>query len=64
MAYEYKFVKVEMKSHLFRVKPVENYHEIVEKYSRDGWRLVQIFAPAIRGYGWVDFYELIFEREI
>lgn len=65
--YEYKFVKIEATAHVFNfknVKPKEDYHHIIEQQSRDGWRLVQIFAPPVKGYGLVDFYELIFEREI
>jgi hypothetical protein len=64
-SYEYKFVKIEVKVHMFKgVLPKENYQEIIHQHSRDGWRLVQIFAPPVKGYGMADFYELIFEREI
>lgn len=63
-SFEYKFVKISMKNALMKVEPRENYHQIIEQHAKDGWRLVQVFAPPIRGYGWADFYELIFEREI
>lgn len=63
--YEYKFVKIDVKLHAFKgVTPKEDYQEIIHQHSRDGWRLVQIFAPPIKGYGMADFYELIFEREV
>lgn len=63
--FEYKFVKIEVRVQAFKgVLPKENYHQIIEDHARDGWRLVQIFAPPIKGYGWADFYELIFEREV
>ncbi|MCY6372496.1 DUF4177 domain-containing protein [Clostridium ganghwense] len=61
--YEYKFEKIEMKSGLLRVKPEEDYHKIIEKYAAEGWRLIQIFAPAISGYGSAPYYELIFEKQ-
>ncbi len=61
--YEYKFIKVELKSGWKGKTPREDYHEIIEEYARDGWRLVQIFSPPISGYGVADFYEIILERE-
>ncbi|KUO53635.1 MAG: hypothetical protein APF76_11905 [Desulfitibacter sp. BRH_c19] len=60
--YEYRFIKIKLKSGFKGRKPEEDYHEIIEQYAREGWRLVQIFAPAISGYGAAEFYELIFER--
>ena len=43
--------------------PREDYHRIIEDHAFEGWRLVQIFAPPISGYGVAVSYELIFERE-
>jgi hypothetical protein len=40
-----------------------NYEEVVHEYARDGWRLVQIFAPGVAAFGAAKYYELIFERE-
>lgn len=60
--YEYKFVKIELKAGFARMKPLEDYHEVIEKYSQEGWRFIQLFAPLIIGNGCADFYELIFER--
>jgi hypothetical protein len=63
--FEYRFVKLDVKIHAFKgVYPKEDYHQIIEEHARDEWRLVQIFAPPIKGYGMAGFYELIFEREI
>ncbi len=42
----------------------EDYHEIIEGHAKEGWRLVQIFAPPIKGYGIADYFELIFEKEM
>jgi len=61
--YEYKFVKIELKAGLGKMKPVEDYQEVIAKYTQEGWRFVQIFAPAIIGNGFVNFYDLIFEKE-
>lgn len=61
--YEYKFIKVDLKFGWKGSKPAEDYQEIVEEYAREGWRLVQIFAPPISGYGAASFYEIILERE-
>jgi len=64
-SYEYKFIKINVKIHAFKgAEPKEDYRQIVDQHARDGWRLVQIFAPPIKGYGYADFYELIFEREV
>lgn len=61
--YEYKFVKVSLKTSFTGTKPIEDYHEIIEHHAKEGWRLVQIFAPGIKAYGAAGFYEIIFERQ-
>jgi hypothetical protein len=58
---EYKFIRINLRGFWSR-EPAEDHHAIVEEQARAGWRLVQIFAPAIYGYGRALFYELIFER--
>jgi hypothetical protein len=35
----------------------------VHEHARDGWRLVQIFAPGVAAFGAAKYYELILERE-
>ncbi|MUV37771.1 uncharacterized protein JNUCC1_01577 [Lentibacillus sp. JNUCC-1] len=60
--YEYKFEKVELKG--FFTKPQEDHHEIIREHAKDGWRLVQIFAPSTSSYGMASYFELIFEREV
>ncbi|MGE5285790.1 MAG: DUF4177 domain-containing protein [Micromonosporaceae bacterium] len=66
-AYEYKFVRLGKYwgSALFGVRDKERdtYEDIVHEQARDGWRLVQIFAPGIAAFGAAKYYELIFERE-
>jgi Domain of unknown function (DUF4177) len=65
--YEYKFVRLgEYRgSALFGVSDkVRNaYEDVVHEQARDGWRLVQIFAPGVAAFGAAKYYELIFERE-
>ena len=65
--FEYKFVRVELRQHwnwlAVENRPTEDYHRIIQEHADQGWRLVEIFAPAIEGYGRAPFFELIFERE-
>lgn len=62
--YEYEFVR--LGEGMLQVKKFgrEHYEEIVHQYACEGWRLVQIFAPAIGVGGHSKYYELIFEKEI
>ena len=60
--YEYKFVKVELKSGMRTDTPKEDYQKIVHDCAKEGWRLLQIFAPPTSGTGWASHFELIFER--
>jgi len=61
--YEYKFVRVEF-SGLFTKSPKSDYHRLVEEYAKEGWRLIQIFSPAVSvtGGGTPDYLEIILER--
>jgi hypothetical protein len=65
--YEYKFVRLGdyRGSAWFGVSDkVRNaYEDVVHEHARDGWRLVQIFAPGVATFGAAKYYELIFERE-
>ena len=38
------------------------YEDVVHEHARDGWRLVQIFAPGVAAFGAAKYDELIFER--
>jgi hypothetical protein len=65
--HEYKFVRLGeyAGSALFGVsdKVRNDYEDVVHEHARDGWRLVQIFAPGVAAFGAAKYYELIFERE-
>ena len=62
--YEYKFVKVDLEG-LFTRRPKMDHHRLIEEYAKEGWRLVQIFSPAVSatGGGIPNYFELIFERK-
>jgi len=66
-SFEYKFVRLGeyAGSAFFGVqdKARNAYEEVVHEHARDGWRLVQIFAPGGAERGDARYYELIFERE-
>jgi hypothetical protein len=66
-SFEYKFVRLgeDGGSAFFGVndKARNAYEEVVRQHARDGWRLVQIFAPGVAAFGAAKYYELIFERE-
>jgi predicted metal-dependent RNase len=60
--FEYKYVIVELSSGMLKKSPKLDYHQAINEDAKEGWRFVQIFAPAISGYGAANHYELIFER--
>ncbi|WP_078431439.1 DUF4177 domain-containing protein [Metabacillus halosaccharovorans] len=60
--YEYKFVKVDLSN--WNRKPKEDYQDIILNHAKDGWRFVQIFAPATAGYGSASYFEIIFEKPL
>ena len=66
--YEYKFVRIGEYggSAVFGVrgKDRNDYQHVVHEHAKDGWRLVQIFAPGVAAFGAAKYYEFIFEREV
>jgi hypothetical protein len=62
--YEYKFVRIGEGWMNVKKYAKESYQKMIEEHAREGWRLVQIFAPGIGGYGAAKYYEMIFEREL
>lgn len=61
--YEYKFVRLGEGWLSVKASAKTEYQETIEEHARDGWRLVQIFAPGTGAYGAAKYYELILERE-
>lgn len=64
--YEYKFVRVEGKRGIFTINVADSaeYQRLIREYAGDGWRFVQIFAPAVEGLGVACNADLIFERAV
>lgn len=62
--FEYKFVRLGEGWIGVNRDARNNYQEEVHKHARDGWRLVQIFAPGVGGYGCAKYYELVLERPL
>lgn len=62
--YKYEFVRIELKSGFIKMKPKQDYKEIIIEYAKNGWRFKQIFANVLGVYGTPQYYELIFEKEI
>lgn len=64
--YEYKFVRVDLEGIPFlERRPKVDHHRLIEEHAREGWRLVQVFAPAVSvvSGGTPNYFEIIFERE-
>ena len=62
--FEYKFERLGEGWMGVRSEAKHKYRDVIEQHARDGWRLVQIFAPGIGAYGCAKYYELIFERRV
>lgn len=58
--YEYKYENCEMGSFF----TTANHHQVIEKHTRDGWRLLQIVPTYYNSHGKPTAYEIIFERKI
>ena len=59
----YENIRIKLKNGFIEMKPEQDYQEVIKKYTQEGWRFVQIFAPPIGGQGYAIFYDLIFKRE-
>ena len=62
--YEYKFVRLGEGVLGAKTKGIKEYRQVVEEHARDGWRLVQVFAPSLGIYGAAKYFEIIFERQV
>ena len=60
--YDYKFVNVKLKSGWFTKRLEQDYQQIIDSHAAQGWRFVQIFAPAVHGQGSAGYFETIFEK--
>ena len=57
--YEYKFVRLDQQ------RKGQGYQHVILEHAKEGWRLVQVFAPGAGGL-WAkeNFCEVILERQI
>jgi hypothetical protein len=62
--YEYKFVRMGEGWMGVKKSAQREYQDIVKEHARQGWRLVQVFAPSLGGYGMSKYFELILERPV
>jgi hypothetical protein len=62
--FEYKFVRLGESWIRVRGSARDGYRDAIQEHARDGWRLVQIFAPGLGVYGAPKYYDLILEREM
>ncbi len=62
--YEYKFVRLGKGWFIVRRSALAGYQDVVHRHAKEGWRLVQVFAPSLGVYGASRYFELIFEREV
>ena len=62
--YEYKFIRLGEGWMQARKEARQQYQEEIQKHARDGWRLVQIFAPGVGAYGAAKYYEIVLEKQI
>jgi len=58
---EYKFVRLG-EGWFCAGKEKDRYQDVTHEHARDGWRLIQVFAPGVGSHGRAKYYELIFER--
>lgn len=62
--YEYKFVRMGESWWGVKGEAKHGYQDEIHRHAKEGWRLVQIFAPGVATQGWAKFYELVFERQV
>lgn len=60
--FEYHFERTKVKGRFFGGGFSTEYQKIIRRYAQEGWRLVQVYAPAAAGLSMVA--DLIFEREV
>ena len=62
--FEYKFIRLGEGWMSARKEATSDYQEVIRQEARNGWRLVQVFAPGIGVYGAPKYYDVILEREL
>tara|TARA_R110000850_G_scaffold60338_4_gene138581 strand:+ start:1300 stop:1503 length:204 start_codon:yes stop_codon:yes gene_type:complete len=62
--YKNKYVRIKLKGGSFTGKVSTEYQDVIDDHTREGWRFVQAFSPAVMGYGASTFVDLIFEKRV
>ncbi len=62
--YEYKFIRIGEGWFHAKCMVIGQYQQVIQDHARDGWRLVQVFAPGMGAYGAAKYFEIILEREL
>lgn len=62
--YEYTFVRIGERWLNGKSEAERDYQQIIHQHAREGWRLVQVFAPNPGSPDSERYFELIFERKI
>ncbi len=62
--YEYKFIRLGEGWLGVKRGAKHEYQRVIEEHARQGWRLVQVFAPGTGAYGAAKYFEIILEREV
>ena len=62
--YEYKFVRLGEGWLSVSKEARATYQDVIAEHAKDGWRLVQVFAPGLGSYGSAKYFELILERPV
>lgn len=57
----YKYIYVQSKAAGFFTDP--DHREIIDKYSKEGWRFVAAIPTWFNGEGKIKEYDLVFEKE-
>lgn len=60
--YEYKSVNLDRKG--FFGSELGDHNEIIDKYAKEGWRLVQILPTRYSSHGVPMEFEIIFEQKV
>ena len=61
--YDYKFVRVGEGVRSVKRGSGTRYQEVIQEYAEEGWRLVQVFAPATGHGGRPRYFDIILERK-
>jgi hypothetical protein len=61
--YEYKFERVGGGAHQVSPRASKDYQKVIVKHAKDGWELVQVFAPSIGFNSYPKYFDVIMKKE-